>query len=83
MWLAKDLDNKIYLYIYKPFKSEIDSQWYHGNTDSFLAVDIPESISSKLSWYDEEPKWIRFIPFEITYLEEDRQIKLFQKCLCG
>lgn len=69
MWLARDKNGDIYLYIYKPIKYTGEKKccnWWvsskDGCTQSFVKIHDPGLY--QLSWDDKEPKWIRFIRFE-------------------
>lgn len=55
LWLARDEDGEIYLYITKPFKNLLGHQWTLAETFSSMPTDwFPE-----VQWSDEEPTKVK------------------------
>lgn len=52
MWIARDINDSLYLYTTKPKKSE-DGYWYSEKGD---VADISDSVFPEIQWSDEEPR---------------------------
>ena len=58
MWLARDKDNNLYLYNFKPHK--VDEDWW-GPIDLENTLPIDNSKFPEVKWSDEEPIKVKLV----------------------
>lgn len=58
MWVARDKDNRLYMYRGKPVKSR--NQWL--NTCAEMFTILPTTLLPKVTWEDDEPVEVDIVP---------------------
>ena len=58
MWIARDKNCQLYLFLRKPLKIESKGYWDYGH----LLGRLPAGLFSNVKWTDEEPFEVDIIP---------------------
>lgn len=53
MWVARDKDNRLFLYAIKPIKHGNDEQYYIPMPHDYLIMEIDKNLFPTLKWEDE------------------------------
>lgn len=60
MYVARDKDGDLYLYLFKPYKVRDEGFW----TEDDGYIKLPEDYFPEVKWEDEEPRELILRPIE-------------------